>query len=106
MFFVMNSQLAELFEQEYSRIPNYHAVLLFNTELELGISNEPEKWVCTNIKRFDNGVKALRYYANTPNPASQLVSGETVEELEVEIKQMQDNFKNKDWLKNCLYPYM
>ena len=102
----MTNPIAEVLEDEYSRIPNYHAVLLFNTEFELGISNAPEKWVCTHIERFDNGAKALHYYANTPNPASQLVSGETKEELEVEIKQMQDNFKNKVWLNNCLYPYM
>ena len=102
----MTNPIAEVIEEEDLRIPNYHAVLLFNTELELGISNAPEKWVCTHIERFDNGAKALHYYANTPNPASQLVSGETKEELEVEIKQMQDNFKNKEWLDNCLYPYM
>ena len=102
----MTNPIAEVIEEEYSRIPNYHAVLLFNTEFELGISNAPEKWVCTHIERFDNGAKALHYYANTPNPASQLVSGETKEELEVEIKRMQDNYKDKDWLDNCLYPYM
>ena len=102
----MTNPIAEVLEEEYSRIPNYHAVLLFNTEFELGISNSPEKWVCTRIERFDNGVKALHYYANTPNPASQLVSGETKEELEVEIKQMQENSKNKEWIDNCLYPYM
>lgn len=102
----MTNPFAKVLEDEYSRIPSYHAVLLFNTEFELGISNAPEKWVCTHIERFDNGAKALHYYANTPNPASQLVSGETKEELEVEIKQMQDNYKNKDWLDNCLYPYM
>ena len=102
----MKNPFAKVLEEEDLRIPNYHAVLLFNTELELGISNAPEKWVCTRIERFDNGVKALLYYANTPNPASQLVSGETKEELEVEIKKMQENYKDKDWLDNCLYPYI
>ena len=55
----MTNPFAKVLEEEDLRIPNYHAVLLFNTEFELGISNAPEKWVCTHIERFDNGAKAL-----------------------------------------------
>lgn len=45
------------------------AVMLFDTELNEGISNSPEKWICTEVKYYNNGADALWAYANIPNPA-------------------------------------
>ena len=82
------------------------ALMLFNTEIELGISNNPNKWVNTGNKYFNNGTEALNAYANIPNPASQLVDGETPEELAKEMEDMLQHYDDEKWLEENLYPYL
>lgn len=84
----------------------YWALLLFNTELELGISNTPNKWVNTGVAYYNSGVSALNAYSNTPNPASQLVDAKSPEELYYEIEKMIVNYSDENWLKENLYPYL
>jgi hypothetical protein len=83
-----------------------YAVMFFSTELELGISDKPEQWVNTDIYYTDNGAKALYKYANTPNPASQLIVAEDEYELKSKIGEMILNFQDKEWLDENLYPYL
>lgn len=83
-----------------------HALMLFFTELELGISNKPNKWVNTSNSVYLKGIDALNAYANTRCPASQLVDGETPEELADKMVGMIHNFNNEAWLETELYPYM
>ena len=78
--------------------------MLFNTELELGISNKPNKWVNTCNAFYKDGLSALSAYANTPNPASQLIDAKAPEELINKMEEMLMNFKNEKWLENELYP--
>lgn len=80
------------------------ALMLFNTELELGISNTPNKWVNTHNLFFKNGISALEAYANTPNPASQLIDAKTPKELVNKMEEMLQHFKDTKWLENELYP--
>ena len=82
------------------------ALMLFFTELEMGISNTPNKWTNVSNIFFSNGVDALEAYANTRCPASQLVDGETPEDLEREMNDMVENYKDEKWLEENLYPYM
>lgn len=84
----------------------YWALMLFNTEVELGISNTPNKWVNTGNAFFTNGTAALNAYANTPNPASQLIDGETPEELANNMEEMLAHFSDEKWLEEELYPYL
>lgn len=42
--------------------------------------------------------QALEVYANTPNPASQVVFGETLKDIEDELKTLEENIKNPKWL--------
>lgn len=83
-----------------------YALMLFNTEFELGISQKPGSWVNTKNIRFDDGLTALEAYANIPNPASQLVDGFTEEELVNNMNEMIENYKNEKWLEENLYPYL
>ena len=82
----------------------YFALMLFKTELELGLSQEPNKWVNVANHVFTNGTEALNAYANIPNPASQLIDATSPEELADKMLQMIDNFSNQNWLQNVLYP--
>lgn len=84
----------------------YWALMLFNTEIELGISNTPNKWVNTRNFFFTDGTAALNAYADTQNPASQLIDAETEEELICNMEDMLVNYSDEQWLENNLYPYM
>lgn len=84
-----------------------HAVILFETEQNLGISDNPTKWVHMRTLKFgDDGGLALHAYANIPNPASQMISAETEEELTKMEQDMIENFKSQEWLNENLYPYL
>lgn len=82
----------------------YFAVMLFFTEIELGISNIPNKWVNTNNLLFDNGLDAITAYTNIKCPASQLIDAMSQDELINQMNIMSNNFNNNDWLINELYP--
>ena len=84
----------------------YWALMLFCTEMEAGISTKPNKWVNSLNLFFTNGLEALEAYANIPNPASQLIDGESPEELAQEMEDMLHNFDDEKWLEENLYPYL
>ena len=89
-----------------NELKKHHAVMFFHTENELGISADDSKWVNTNTSYFDNGFQALECYANTPCPASQLLSENTEEELQQAVEQMKKNYQDQQWLKENLIPYL
>jgi len=84
----------------------YWALMLFNTELELGVSNKPNKWVNTANRFYTNGTAALEAYANTPNPASQLIDALSEEELVEKMQEMLVNYSDEKWLDENLYPFL
>lgn len=84
----------------------HYLLMLFQTEMELGISNVPNRWECVNLLYFTNGQRALDAYANIPNPASQLVDGMSEEELTLEALKVFHGMKDKEWLDKNLYPYL
>jgi hypothetical protein len=84
-----------------------HAVMLFETERNLGISDNPTKWVYKRTLKFgDDGGLALLAYVSIRNPASQMISAETEEELTKMEQDMIENFKSQEWLNENLYPYL
>lgn len=84
----------------------FYAVMLFETELNLGKSSIPNKWVNVRNIITDNGVEALTLYSNIPNPASQIVDAKNLDELESNMQNMINNYNNPQWLEENLYPYI
>ena len=82
------------------------ALMLFFTEMELGRSETPGRWVNTQNVIYTNGTAALEAYANTRCPASQLIDADDEEQLWAEINQMKKNYEDDEWLEKNLYPYM
>jgi len=82
------------------------ALMLFFTEIELGRSNVPNKWVNTANHILYNGAEALNAYANTQCPASQLVDARTPEELADKMEETINNFQDQQWLETELYPHL
>lgn len=91
-----------------------HCVMLFFQGWNLNMFHEgteenhfeENKWYNIRNVYFNSHQDALIYYAETPCPASQLISGETKEELEKKVEEMKQNYQNEDWLKENLYPYL
>lgn len=83
-----------------------YALMLFETELKLGISSTPNKWVNTANYLFENGLEALNAYANTQCPASQLIEAEDDYELKCKMGEMMLNYQNEKWLNENLYPFL
>ena len=50
--------------------------------------------------------QALEVYANTPNPASQLVEGKNEEELERNIEITKNNMLDPDYVRQEVDPYL
>lgn len=111
--FYNDDKIEEFIEACYKRLnkktPNkkLHALMLFDTERNLRISEDPTKWVHMKTLKFGNrGDLALYSYANIPNPASQLIDALSEEELEEKELQMIENFKDQNWLNENIYPYI
>lgn len=82
------------------------AVMLFDTEINLGVSATPNKWVNYKNVYFDNGVEALHYYSNTMCPASQLIDGVDDYELQCKMGEMMLNYMDDKWIEDNLLPYL
>lgn len=111
--FYNDDKIEEFIEACYNRLkdklPNkkLHALMLFDTERNLSISEDPTKWVHLKTLKFGNrGDLALYAYANIPNPASQLIEGLSEEELEEKELKMIEDFKDQNWLNENIYPYI
>lgn len=83
----------------------FFALLLFD-ENEFFTYNNNDNFIFSGVRYFTDAKMALDAYANTPCPASQLVDGETQDELYQNIIQMINNMKDESWKKINLYPYL
>lgn len=83
-----------------------YALMLFYTELELGISQKPNVWLNYGNHYYESGAQALEAYANTPCPASQLIDARDKDELLIKMNDMLNHFKDNKWLEENLYPYL
>lgn len=100
----IQQQVEQGFAKDNHTHKKYWALMLFNTELELGVSNKPNKWVNTKNMFFNKGIDALEAYSNIPNPASQLIDATSKEELVKNMEEMLQHFNDNKWLEENLYP--
>lgn len=82
-----------------------YAFMKFENDRDLGISDNPYKYNNTNNIILFNGLHALAIYANTPCPASQLIDADSLEELQIKMNEMVENFNNHEFIQH-LYDYM
>lgn len=84
-----------------------YALMLFYTAGELAEETLPSNaYLLKDIHYFDNGIEALNEYANTKCPASQLIEGNTKEELEENILKMIINYSDNEWINKNLFHYL
>ena len=100
----INNYIDRNFDENHNG--KHFLLMLFETEIDLGISNNPNRWECIRTRYFTNGTRALEAYANTPNPASQLIDAKTKEGLKLSALETIQDMKDEKWLNENLYPYL
>ena len=100
----INNYIDRNFDENHNG--KHFLLMLFKTEIDLGISNNPNRWECIRTRYFTNGMLALEAYANTPNPASQLIDAKTKEGLKLSALETIQDMKDEKWLNENLYPYL
>lgn len=100
----LKQEIKTAFENKPQGGNRVYALMLFYTELELGISQKPNVWLNFGNQYYENGSQALEAYANTPCPASQLIDAKDKDELLVKMNDMLHNFNDPKWLEENLYP--
>ena len=80
-----------------------YAVMLFDTEVNLGVSIHPNKWVNVENKYFGNGAEALHYYTHSPSQFSELIDAEDMYELQCKMGEMLINYMDDAWLNEHVY---
>ena len=81
-----------------------YAVMLFDTEFNLGVSIHPNRWVNIENKYFDNGSEALNYYTNYGSQFSELIDADDMYELNCNMGEMMLNYRDEEWLNKNVYP--
>lgn len=100
----INNYIDKNFDENHNG--KHFLLMLFKTEIDLGISSNPNRWECIRTIYFTNGMQALEAYANIPNPASQLIDAKTKEGLKLSALETIQDMKDEKWLNENLYPYL
>lgn len=95
-----------LLKDEPDHSKKYHAVVLYDTEWEVGIPPERKDVYVRRgePRKFTSYEAAMDCYCNTPNPASQIFSADTMEELDELIKESDKCMNDSEWVKEFLLP--
>ena len=80
-----------------------YAVMLFDTEVNLGVSIQPNKWVNVENKYFDNGADALHYYTHSDSQFLEIIDAEDMYELQCKMGEMLINYMEDAWLNEHVY---
>ena len=97
-----------LLKDKPERQKKFHCVVFYDTEWEVGIPPERrDVYVRRGKPRcFTSYDDALECYSNIPNPASQIFSADTEEELNELIQERDKCMHDSEWVKEFLLPYI
>lgn len=84
----------------------YYAFMTFYHWSEIMDEKQDSEFVLSNVIITKNSTIATSLYAETPCPASQLIEADNLDTLGFKVNQMIQNFKDKSWLKENIYPYL
>lgn len=63
-----------------------YAMLEYETEMKLGISNEPFKWTVSNVTVSTESLEILQAFIHSVNPTKIIIESESVNKLKNKIK--------------------
>ena len=95
---LFTKKLKDAFNKKEGRVKRVYAVMGFNTELQLGISNKPYEWVNSASTVTVNGKEALIVYQHSKEPIVKIIDASSFDELNNKMVQMTKNFKNPTYV--------
>ena len=99
---LFTDELKKEFNNKQSKVKRIYAVMFFNTEFELGISNKPYTWVNSSNHITTDGQEALAIFVTSHNPVKELVDAESFEELNKKMIEMANKFKSEDFVNSYM----
>ena len=99
---LFTDQLKEDFNNIKGTVKRIYAVMTFNTEFELGLSNKPYEWINSGSTVTLNGEEALGLYIHSDVPMTKIIDAESFEELNEKMIEMTNNFKNPFYVEKQL----
>lgn len=95
---LFTKDLKDAFENKEGSEKRVYAVMEFNTEFELGLSNKPYEWVNSSSIVTINGEEALALYVKSENPMVEILDAHSFDELNKKMIKMANNFKNPEYV--------
>lgn len=80
-----------------------YVVMFFDTEFNLGVSSNPNKWINYKNIRFNNGYEALYTFINADCFSPQIIKGENDQIINEKINQMKLNYTDNSWVNDNVY---
>lgn len=77
-----------------------YAVMIFDTEINIGVSTNPLKLFNTQTVMFDNGIESLNYWTKTPCLWSTIIMADNEDELAYESAKVIEQCQSTDYVKN------
>lgn len=95
---LFTKDLKDAFEKKEGSEKRVYAVMAFNTEFELGLSNKPYEWVNSSSIVTLNGEEALALYVASENPMVEILDAHSFDELNKKMIKITNNFKNPEFV--------
>lgn len=91
-----------------SRKPRFFAIVTFDTEISLGISDVPNRWHDVRTLVFDNPEDFLLAYSSLDfhEPSVQFTDAPTLPLLKKNIEELKLNVNVPEWQDRFLFPYL
>lgn len=95
---LFTKDLKDAFEKKEGSEKRVYAVMTFNTEFELGLSNKPYEWVNSSSIVTLNGEEALALYVTSENPMVEIIDASSFDELNKKMIKLANNFKDPEYV--------
>ena len=100
---LFTDEVKQAFNDKHGNTKKIYAVMSFNTEMELGISNKPYEWVNSNSIVTADGSTALYLYRKFSNDTiTKIVDALSFNDLNKKMIEMTNNFKNPFYVQKVI----
>ena len=80
-------------------IPVKCRAILYLCDLHFNVRKDEYEFRVIAERFYENSFDGLQAYANTPNPESQLITGEGFDDMIVNLQRTHQLFTNQNWLR-------
>lgn len=97
---------ANFTDEQKQKNQRVYAIMFFDTEINLNLSSQPNKWANYKNQFFDKGEDAFYNYAIDLNLANMIVEADNVDKLPYAMLDAYNDINDPAWQNEYLYPYL